>query len=75
MAGLQSKGIISEDSNETSVRFHVIDPLLRRLGYPDDERVYIEFEEKLEYPYVHIGHRSKKDLPLGLSNVSAYGSK
>ena len=51
--------------NETSIRFHIIDPILRALGYPHADEVYLELEEKLEYPYVHIGHRSKKDIPIG----------
>ncbi len=50
--------------NEADVRFHVIDPIIRSLGYPGED-TYVNSEEKLEYPYVHIGRRSKKDLPLG----------
>jgi len=57
--------------NEASVRFHVLDPILRKLGYPGSEDVYLELEEKLEYAYFHIGHRSKKDLPLGFVDYRA----
>lgn len=57
--------------NETEIRFHVLDPILRQLGYPSTDDVYLILEEKLEYPYVHIGHRSKKDLPLGFSDYRA----
>jgi len=57
--------------NEASVRFHIVDPLLRQLGYPDHESTYLELEEKLEYPYIYIGHRSKKDVPLGFPDYRA----
>lgn len=57
--------------NETTIRFHIIDPIMRRLGYPDAANVYLELEEKLEYPYLHIGRRSKKDLPLGFPDYRA----
>ena len=52
--------------NEAQVRLHVIDPILRKLGYFDDDSLFVLPEIKLEYPYFFIGHRnSKKDLPLG----------
>ena len=57
--------------NESSVRFNIIDPIIRQLGYPNHESTYLELEEKLEYPYVHIGHRSKKDVPLGFPDYRA----
>lgn len=57
--------------NETEIRFHVIDPVVRMLGYPDAENTYLNLEEKLEYPYIHIGRRSKKDLPLGYPDYRA----
>lgn len=57
--------------NEAKVRFHFIDPLLRALGYGVDNNTYVEFEENLSYPYYHIGHRSKKDLPLGRADYRA----
>lgn len=60
-----------EDYNETAVRFHFIDPVLRALGYPGPLDTYLEFEEKLDYPYYHIGHKSKKDLPLGFPDYRA----
>jgi Type I restriction enzyme R protein N terminus (HSDR_N) len=50
--------------NETEIRSYIIDPVLRKLGYPGSAEVFIKQEEKLEYPY-HIGRRSKKDLPSG----------
>ncbi|MFG1423988.1 hypothetical protein [Roseixanthobacter liquoris] len=57
---------------EAEIRFHIIDPILRHLGYPDSEDVYLFLEEKLEYPYFHIGGRSpKKDLPLGFPDYRA----
>lgn len=43
--------------NEAEVRFHIIDPIIRLLGYPDEDNVYLNLEEKLDYPYVHIGRR------------------
>jgi hypothetical protein len=52
--------------NEAAVRLFVIDPVLRKLGYLDGGDVYVKPEEKLEYPYYFIGHKSKKkDLPIG----------
>ena len=57
--------------NEASIRFHVIDPILRLLGYPDSEDTYLFLEEKLDYPYIHVGRRSKKDLPLGFADYRA----
>ncbi|MGX9357552.1 hypothetical protein ACS3SW_20930 [Roseobacteraceae bacterium S113] len=57
--------------NETEIRFHVIDPVVRMLGYPNTENTYLNLEEKLEYPYLHIGRRSKKDLPLGYPDYRA----
>ena len=57
--------------NETEIRFHIIDPIIRLLGYPGEENVYLNLEEKLEYPFFHIGHRSKKDVPLGFPDYRA----
>lgn len=56
---------------ESEIRFHVLDPIIRLLGYPGSANVYLILEEKLEYPFVHIGRRSKKDLPLGFSDYRA----
>lgn len=57
--------------NEASVRFHIVDPLIRKLGYSNHENTYLELEKKLEYPYIHIGHRSRKDVPLGFPDYRA----
>ncbi|MDP2731553.1 MAG: type I restriction enzyme HsdR N-terminal domain-containing protein [Hoeflea sp.] len=57
--------------NEAEIRFHIIDPIIRILGYPGEDNVYLNLEEKLEYPYLHIGRRSKKDLPLGFPDYRA----
>ena len=57
--------------NEMEIRFHIIDRVLRKLGYPDEQNTYLYLEEKLEYPYLHIGRRSKKDLPLGFPDYRA----
>jgi hypothetical protein len=57
--------------NETEIRFHVIDPVIRMLGYSETENTYLLLEEKLEYPYLHIGRRSKKDVPLGYPDYRA----
>lgn len=57
--------------NEAEVRFHVLDPVMRILGYHDAVDAYLILEEKLEYPYLHIGRRSKKDLPLGFADYRA----
>jgi hypothetical protein len=56
--------------NEAEIRFHIIDPVLRKLGYPDGDDVFLKLEEKLEFPY-QIGRRSKKDLPLGIADYRA----
>jgi len=58
--------------NEASIRYHIIDPVVRRLGYNDRKGVFFKLEEKLEYPYSHIGHRNKdKDVPLGFPDYRA----
>ncbi|SDR39831.1 type I restriction enzyme HsdR N-terminal domain-containing protein [Pseudovibrio sp. Tun.PSC04-5.I4] len=58
--------------NEAKVRYQVIDPIMRKLGYDDGGETYIELEEELAYPYFHIGHKSKKkDLPLGFPDYRA----
>lgn len=59
------------DYKESEIRFHILDPIIRTLGYPGSDNVYLILEEKLEYPFVHIGRRSKKDLPLGFSDYRA----
>ena len=58
-------------TTKPEIRFHVIDPVIRMLGYPDVENTYLNLEEKLEYPYVHIGRRSKRDVPLGYPDYRA----
>lgn len=57
--------------NEAEIRFYIIDPVIRRLGYDNSENVYLRLEEKLEYPFYHIGRRSKRDLPLGFPDYRA----
>ena len=58
--------------NEAEVRFHVVDPLLRKLGYSGGDDVYLKLEEKLDYPYIFIGHKNKKkDVPLGFPDYRA----
>lgn len=57
--------------NEAEIRFHILDPIIRHLGYPESDNVYLFLEEKLDYPYIHIGRRSKKDLPLGYPDYRA----
>ncbi|WP_408595424.1 type I restriction enzyme HsdR N-terminal domain-containing protein (plasmid) [Paracoccus marcusii] len=58
--------------NEAEVRFHIIDPIIRQLGYTNNDNVFLHLEEKLEYPYVFIGHKNKrKDLPLGFPDYRA----
>lgn len=62
----------SKSYNEAEIRLHIIDPILRNLGYLTGDGVYLKLEEKLDYPYFHIGHKSKKkDLPLGYSDYRA----
>lgn len=57
--------------NETEVRFHFIDPIIRALGYGTHDGVYLKLEEQLQYPYLHFGRRSKKDVPLGKPDYRA----
>ncbi|MVA19492.1 hypothetical protein GOZ94_11085 [Agrobacterium vitis] len=58
--------------NETEIRFHILDPIIRRLGYDGGDNVYLLLENQLEYPYFHIGRRNKKkDLPLGFPDYLA----
>lgn len=57
--------------NEAEIRFHIIDPIIRSLGYPSRANTYLNLEQKLEYPYMHIGRRSRKDLPLGFPDYRA----
>lgn len=58
--------------NEAQVRFHILDPLLRKLGYVGGEDIYLKLEEKLEYPYYYIGRKNpKKDLPIGFPDYRA----
>lgn len=53
--------------NEAEVRMHVIDPIVRQLGYKavGQSDAYVVLEKVLKHPYFHIGRKSKKDLPLG----------
>ena len=58
--------------NEAEVRRFIIDPTLEKLGYPGGDGVFLKLEEKLEYPYHFIGHKSKKrDQPLGFPDYRA----
>ncbi|WP_260923224.1 type I restriction enzyme HsdR N-terminal domain-containing protein [Novosphingobium sp. 9] len=57
--------------NETEVRYYLIDPLIRHLGYGEDETSYLDLERVLKYPYFHIGRRSGKDVPLGKADYLA----
>jgi hypothetical protein len=57
--------------NEAEVRYHIIDPIIRHLGYGELQDTYLELEQKLSYPYVHVGRRSKKDLPVGFPDFRA----
>ena len=61
----------AQSYNESEIRFHILDPIIRLLGYPGSDNVYLVLEEKLEYPYIHIGRRSKKDQSLGFSDYRA----
>lgn len=57
--------------NEASVRFHILNPIIQSLGYPETEDTYLHLEEQLEYPYIHIGRRSKRDVPMGFADYRA----
>jgi hypothetical protein len=57
--------------NEAEIRFHVIDPIIRALGYANSGSTYLFLEEELEYPYYQIGRKSKKDLPIGRADYRA----
>ncbi|GMB82869.1 hypothetical protein NN6n1_36520 [Shinella zoogloeoides] len=73
MSGILSEHVIQSAPtyNEAEVRFHIIDPIVRALGYPG-EGSYLKLEEKLNYPYFFIGRKNKKkDLPLGFPDYRA----
>ncbi|XUY27811.1 type I restriction enzyme HsdR N-terminal domain-containing protein [Agrobacterium sp. rho-8.1] len=58
--------------NEAEVRMHIIDPVLRELGYMDTDGTYLRLEEQLSYPYYYIGRKNKKkDVPLGKPDYRA----
>jgi hypothetical protein len=57
--------------NETTVRYRIIDPIIKALGYFEGDDVYVNLEEKLSYPYIHIGRKSKKDVPVGYPDYRA----
>ena len=52
--------------NEAEVRYNVLDPLLRELGYRGgaDNGTYHHLESQLQTPFYHIGRASKKDFPI-----------
>lgn len=70
---IEQKNIIeAANFNEAEVRFYIVDPLIRAIGYPATDDTYLKLEERLEYPYFHIGRKSqKKDLPLGFPDYRA----
>jgi hypothetical protein len=58
--------------NEAEVRMHIIDPVLRELGYLDADGTYLRLEEQLTYPYYYIGRKNKnRDVPLGKPDYRA----
>lgn len=74
MTDLLSDAVLRAASafNEAEVRFHVIDPIVRALGYPSGDTTYLKLEEKLDYPYFYIGRKNKKkDLPVGFPDYRA----
>ena len=50
--------------NEATVRGHVLDPLLREIGYSWDSDHTIVREESISYPFQQLGRKSKRDRPL-----------
>ncbi|MBY5505321.1 type I restriction enzyme HsdR N-terminal domain-containing protein [Rhizobium leguminosarum] len=63
----------ASEFNEQEVRFHVTDPIMKRLGYGNFKGgTYLLLEEQLATPYYHIGATDKKkDFPLGKSDYRA----
>lgn len=57
--------------NEAEIRLYIIDPIVTRLGYVNSDNLYLHLERKLNYPYAHIGRRSRKDVPLGVPDYIA----
>ncbi len=53
---------------EADVRAEIIDPLIARLGYAFGQTNYVQRERSLRYPKGFIGHKSKRDLPLGAAD-------
>jgi Type I restriction enzyme R protein N terminus (HSDR_N) len=50
---------------EADVRAEIIDVIIARLGYKYSETHYVLREKQLKYPSSQIGHRSRKDMPIG----------
>jgi Type I restriction enzyme R protein N terminus (HSDR_N) len=57
--------ILNRELNEDEVKHSFVSPLIHSLGYGVDEETYCYLERKLTYPYYYIGHKGKKDLPIG----------
>lgn len=56
---------IIDRMTEADVRAEIIDPILAKLGFRFGTKHYVERERKLLYPYTFIGHKSRKDVPVG----------
>lgn len=53
---------------EADVRAEILDPIVARLGYRFGGTYYVERERTLRYPYGYVGHKSKRDVPLGAAD-------
>jgi Type I restriction enzyme R protein N terminus (HSDR_N) len=63
--------------SEADVRAEIIDKVIARLGYRFDHTNFVERERTLRYQYGFIGHKSKRDIPLGAADYicGVYGRR
>jgi Type I restriction enzyme R protein N terminus (HSDR_N) len=53
---------------EADVRAEIVDPIIARLGYRFNDTNFVERERTLRYPFGYVGHKSKRDVPLGAAD-------
>ncbi len=54
--------------SEQDVREEIIAKIVEKLGYRYASTFYCERERALVHPYAQIGHRSKRDVPVGAAD-------
>jgi hypothetical protein len=63
--------------SEADVRAEIIDKVISRLGYRFGHTNFVERERTLRYQYGFVGHKSKRDIPLGAADYicGVYGRR